>query len=201
MFNVIQTFLVREDLEISKLTYLFHFFAMYFVLSFFFFGRGWFITMNCFSLDSVMYFVKSLLQYSSMFELIGNLVPQIGEVVGSEGPLNLVFFFAMIPKKSRIKLFIDDIAVFWRYEIDVLGCFLGVLMAIISIVFHLYNELMLVYNYCNQLLLKLIKKSQSSTWESHLSSSLMAISLFFSCSALFQHGSTSSFVILSQKKH
>lgn len=46
-----------------------------------------------------------------MFKLIGNLVPEVGEIVRLEGTLDDVFFFIVIAEEGRVVGLVLDIAV------------------------------------------------------------------------------------------
>ena len=66
-----------------------------------------------------LYFVKSFFEDGSVFELVWDFISKVGKIVCSERSLNLVLFFTMVLEKCRIKLFIDDVAVFGRDKIDI----------------------------------------------------------------------------------
>ncbi len=68
-------------------------------------------------LCEILNFFNTLLQYGSVFELIGDFIPEVGEVVGLEGTLDDVFFFIVVSEEGRVKGLMLDVAVTWWDEV------------------------------------------------------------------------------------
>lgn len=96
----IETFLVRKDFEISKLTHLLHFLPRNLLPSLFLSLNRRFVSIRGLFFNIFLDLLHSFFQNSSVFELIRYLVPQICEVVRLKSPLYLILLLHMIPKKG-----------------------------------------------------------------------------------------------------
>lgn len=112
MLKTIETFLVRKDFEISKLTHLLHFLPRNLLPSLFLSLNRRFVPIGSLFLNIFLHFFHSFFQNSSVFELIRYLVPQICEVVRLKSPLYLILLLRMVLKEGRIERLMLDIAMF-----------------------------------------------------------------------------------------
>lgn len=96
----IETFLVRKDFEISKLTHLLHFLPRDLLPSLFLSLNRRFVSIRGLFFNIFLDLLHSFFQNSSVFELIRYLVPQICEVVRLKSPLYLILLLHMIPKEG-----------------------------------------------------------------------------------------------------
>lgn len=96
----IETFLVRKDFEISKLTHLLHLLPCDLLPSFFLSLNRRFVSIRGLFFNIFLDLLHSFFQNSSVFELIRYFVPQICEVVRLKSPLYLILLLHMIPKEG-----------------------------------------------------------------------------------------------------
>ena len=60
--------------------------------------------------DLSLYFVESLVENDSIFEIVRDLFSQVGEIGGIESSLNDIFLFSVILKEGRVVRLAGDIA-------------------------------------------------------------------------------------------
>ena len=68
--------------------------------------------------DLSLYFVESLVENDSIFEIVRDLFSQVGEIGGIESSLNDIFLFAVILKEGRVVRLAGDIAMLRWDKID-----------------------------------------------------------------------------------
>jgi hypothetical protein len=100
MLDIVLTFLIGKDLEVAKLSDLFHFFPVDLILALFFLNETWFVTVGRFLIDFVLHLVEPLVEDGTIFEFIGDVASEVCEIGCIEGPVDLVFFLAVISEES-----------------------------------------------------------------------------------------------------
>jgi hypothetical protein len=121
--------LVRKDLEVTKCSDLLHFFASDPFLALLLLLYGILSSGVSLYFCVILDFLDALLENGTMFELIGNLVPEVGEVMSLEGTLNDVLFLIVIAEEGRVVGLMLDITVTGWNEVAMLRSFSLVLAA------------------------------------------------------------------------
>ena len=143
MLDVVLTLHIGKGLEIPQLPNLLQFPFLDSVSVLFFFQSCRFLPISSLDVHVALYLLNAVVEDGPMLECIWDILPQTCEIGSVEGPMNGVLLLTMILKESRVELFVDDIAVFRRHEVNMSERLLCLLVVISWLSLHacsIYNE-------------------------------------------------------------
>jgi len=133
VFQIILTLLIGKYLKIAELTNLFHFLPIGLRPQLLLFLIERFLPISDLVFHIILDPIESLIENSAMFDIVGNVLPEVGEIRRSKGSMDGVLFLAMVLEKSRCEGLIDHIAVLRRSKINLCVLLLCLMLGLVQV--------------------------------------------------------------------